>query len=334
MKNTKAIILAGGAGSRLYPLTQIVCKQLLPIYNKPMIYYPMATLMLGGIKEVLIISTPKDLPRFRDLFGDGERWGMRIEYAEQARPAGIAQAFLIGAEFIGASPVTLILGDNIFYGNLDFFREALAAETGACIFAYKVRDPERYGVVEFDAAGRAISLEEKPKTPKSHYAVPGLYVYDNNVVDICRNLKPSARGELEITDVNIEYLRRKELFVKTLSRGMAWLDTGTQESLLEASNYIATIEHRQGLRVACLEEIALTMGFIGRDGFEALIDAFPKNDYREYFSSCFASWRRADPSPYTLFCARYCSHSTGSGALSTPAAMRPSKSGSNWVLVP
>ncbi len=278
----KAIILAGGAGSRLYPLTQIVCKQLLPIYNKPMIYYPMATMMLGGIRDVLIISTPKDLPRFRDLFGDGARWGMRIEYAEQPKPAGIAQAFLIGADFIGDSPVTLILGDNIFYGSLDFFRAALAAESGACIFAYKVRDPERYGVVEFDAEGRALSLEEKPKAPKSHYAVPGLYVYDNQVVEICRNLKPSARGELEITDVNIEYLRRKELYVKQLSRGMAWLDTGTQESLLEASNYIATIEHRQGLRVACLEEIAFNMGFIDKDGFEALINTLPKNDYREY----------------------------------------------------
>jgi len=282
MKNTKAIILAGGAGTRLFPLTQIVCKQLLPIYNKPMIYYPMATLMLGGIKEVLIISTPKDLPRFRDLFGDGARWGMRMEYAEQPRPAGIAQAFLIGADFIGSSSVTLILGDNIFYGNLDFFRQALAAEDGACIFAYKVRDPERYGVVEFDAEGRAISLEEKPKMPKSHYAVPGLYVYDNEVVEICRNLQPSARGELEITDVNIEYMRRKKLYVKTLSRGMAWLDTGTHESLLEASNYIATIEHRQGLRVACLEEIAFYMGFIGKGEFETLIDALPKNEYREY----------------------------------------------------
>ncbi len=283
MNNTnKAIILAGGAGTRLYPLTQIVCKQLLPIYDKPMIYYPMATLMLGGIREILIISTPKDIPRFRDLFGDGTRWGLSIEYAEQPEPAGIAQAFLIGAKFIGTSPVTLILGDNIFYGNLDFFRHALAMGKGACIFAYTVRDPERYGVVEFDTAGRAISLEEKPAHPKSPHAVPGLYVYDNQVVEICRNLKPSPRGELEITDVNLEYLRRKELFVKLLSRGMAWLDTGTHASLLEASNYIATIEHRQGLRVACLEEIAFNMGFIDERAFRAIIDTLPKNEYREY----------------------------------------------------
>src|ERR1700677_3636745 len=243
--NKKAIILAGGAGTRLYPLTQIVCKQLLPIYDKPMIYYPLATLMLGGIREVLIISTPKDLPKFQELLGDGKRLGMRIEYKEQAKPAGIAQAFLIGAEFIGEAGGTLILGDNIFYGNLDFYRDALALEKGACVFGYKVRDPERYGVVEFGADGKAISLEEKPKTPKSNYAVPGLYVYDNRVVDICRNLKPSARGELEITDVNLEYLRKGELQVRLLSRGMAWLDTGTQASLLDAGNYIAAIEKRK-----------------------------------------------------------------------------------------
>ena len=278
----KAIILAGGAGTRLYPLTRIACKQLLPVYDKPMIYYPLATLMLGGIREVLIISTPKDVPQFRDLLGDGSRLGMRIEYAEQPKPAGIAQAFLIGADFIAGSPVTLILGDNIFYGKLDFFREALRIGKGACVFGYQVRDPERYGVVEFDAQGKAISLEEKPAKPKSHFAVPGLYVYDEQVVDICRNLKPSARGELEITDVNIEYLRREQLHVKVLGRGMAWLDTGTQASLLEASNYIAAIQNRQGLMVACLEEIAFHQGWIDRAQLTALVEALPKNEYREY----------------------------------------------------
>jgi len=278
----KAIILAGGAGTRLYPLTQIVCKQLLPIYDKPMIYYPLSTLMLGGLRDVLIISTPKDLPKFRDLLGDGARLGMRIEYAEQPKPAGIAQAFLIGADFIGDSGVSLILGDNIFSGNLDFFREALAIKQGACVFGYKVRDPERYGVVEFGPDGRAISLEEKPAKPKSHFAVPGLYVYDNEVVDICRNLKPSPRGELEITDVNLEYLRRGTLNVRLLSRGMAWLDTGTQASLLDASNYIAAIENRTGLKIACLEEIAHYMKFIDGKQLAHLITTLPKNDYREY----------------------------------------------------
>jgi glucose-1-phosphate thymidylyltransferase len=278
----KAIILAGGAGTRLYPLTRIACKQLLPVYDKPMIYYPLATLMLGGIREVLIISTPKDLPQFRDLLGTGGNLGMRIEYAEQPKPAGIAQAFLIGADFIGDDPVCLILGDNIFYGKLDFFREALSLESGACIFGYQVRDPERYGVVEFGTDGRVISLEEKPKQPKSPFAVPGLYVYDRKVVEICRALRPSARGELEITDVNLEYLRRGELHVRVLGRGMAWLDTGTQASLLEASNYIAAIENRQGLKIACLEEIAFTQGFIGRGEFDSLIEALPKNEYRDY----------------------------------------------------
>ncbi|MGB8170238.1 MAG: glucose-1-phosphate thymidylyltransferase RfbA [Chthoniobacteraceae bacterium] len=278
----KAIILAGGAGTRLYPLTRIACKQLLPVYDKPMIYYPLATLMLGGIREVLIISTPKDVPQFRDLLGDGSRLGMRIDYAEQPKPAGIAQAFLIGADFIAGSPVTLILGDNIFYGKLDFFRDALRLGKGACVFGYQVRDPERYGVVEFDAQGKAISLEEKPAHPKSHFAVPGLYVYDEQVVDICRQLAPSPRGELEITDVNIEYLKRGELHVKVLGRGMAWLDTGTQASLLEAANYIAAIQNRQGLMVACLEEIAFHQGWIDRAQLAALVGALPKNEYREY----------------------------------------------------
>jgi glucose-1-phosphate thymidylyltransferase len=280
--NKKAILLAGGAGTRLFPLTKIVCKQLLPIYDKPMICYPLATLMLGGLREILIITTPKDLPMLRDYLGNGAKLGIRIEYAEQPKPEGIAQAFLIGAKFIGDSGVSLILGDNIFYGKLDFYRDALAIERGACIFGYQVRDPQRYGVVEFDPAGKAISLEEKPKQPKSHFAVPGLYVYDERVVDLCRTLRPSARGELEITDLNLLYLKEKQLHVKLLSRGMAWLDTGTQTSLLEAGNYIATIEHRQGLKIACLEEVALRMGFISQSDLAAIIDRLPKGEYRDY----------------------------------------------------
>lgn len=278
----KAIILAGGAGSRLFPLTKIVCKQLLPVYDKPMICYPLATLMLGGLRDILIISTPKDCPMLRDYLGDGSHLGIRINYAEQPKPNGIAEAFLIGAKFIGDSGACLILGDNIFYGKLDFFREALTMKKGACIFGYQVRDPERYGVVEFDRNGRAISLEEKPKQPKTHFAVPGLYVYDQQVVDLCKTLKPSGRGELEITDLNLLYLKRNELRVKLLSRGMAWLDTGTQTSLLEAGNYIATIEHRQGLKVACLEEVALRMGFIERGQLEKTISRLPNGDYRDY----------------------------------------------------
>jgi glucose-1-phosphate thymidylyltransferase len=280
--NKKAILLAGGAGTRLFPITKVVCKQLLPVYDKPMICYPLATLMLGGQREVLIISTPKDLPMLRDYLGDGAQLGIRLEYAEQPKPEGIAQAFLIGSKFIGNSGASLILGDNIFYGKLDFYREALATEHGACIFAYQVRDPERYGVVEFGADGRAISLEEKPKQPKSHFAVPGLYVYDKQVVDLCRTLRPSARGELEITDLNLLYLKQKVLHVKLLSRGMAWLDTGTQTSLLEAGNYIATIEHRQGLKIACLEEVAFRMGFISETDLVAIIDRLPKGEYRDY----------------------------------------------------
>jgi glucose-1-phosphate thymidylyltransferase len=281
-KMKKAILLAGGAGTRLFPLTKIVCKQLLPIYDKPMVCYPLATLMLGGLRDVLIITTPKDLPMLRDYLGDGTQLGIRIEYAEQPKPEGIAQAFLIGAKFLGASGASLILGDNIFYGKLDFYRDALAMERGACIFGYQVRDPQRYGVVEFDAEGRAISLEEKPKQPKSHYAVPGLYVYDERVVDFCRSLRPSARGELEITDLNLLYLKEKQLHVKLLSRGMAWLDTGTHISLLEAGNYIATIEHRQGLKIACLEEVALRTGFINQSQLSRIIDRLPKGEYRDY----------------------------------------------------
>ena len=289
----KAIILAGGSGTRLYPLTQIVCKQLLPIYDKPMIYYPMATLMLGGIQKVLIISTPKDLPKFRDLFGDGSQLGMQIDYAEQPKPAGIAQAFVIGADFIGNSGVSLILGDNIFHGTLDFYRAALAMKHGACVFGYKVRDPERYGVVEFDSNGRAISIEEKPAQPKSQFAVPGLYVYDDQIVEIAKNLKPSARGELEITDVNLEYLRRGELFVRVLGRGMAWLDTGTQESLLEASNYIAALQNRQGFKIACLEEIAFYKRFIHAGQMKKLIESLPNPEYRQYLQEVLAENHRA-----------------------------------------
>jgi glucose-1-phosphate thymidylyltransferase len=280
--NKKAILLAGGAGTRLYPLTKIVCKQLLPVYDKPMVCYPLATLMLGGLREILIISTPKDLPMLQDYLGDGVKLGIRIEYAAQPKPEGIAQAFLIGADFLGESGASLILGDNIFYGNLDFYRDALALGTGACVFGYQVRDPQRYGVVEFGPDGRAVSLEEKPAEPKSNFAVPGLYVYDQRVVEFCRQLKPSARGELEITDLNVVYLRRNELHVKPLGRGMAWLDTGTQTSLLEAGNYIATIEHRQGLKIACLEEVAFRMNFIDQAQLIQIIDGLPKGEYREY----------------------------------------------------
>jgi glucose-1-phosphate thymidylyltransferase len=285
MTPRKGILLAGGAGTRLDPLTRIVCKQLLPIYDKPMVYYPLSVLMLGGIREVLIISTPKDLPMFRMLFGDGSRLGLRMEYAEQPKPEGIAQAFLIGENFLAGDGAALVLGDNIFHGKLDFFRQALAREEGATIFACPVSDPERYGVIEFDADGRALSIEEKPAAPRSNFAVPGLYVYDTQIGEICRNLQPSPRGELEITDVNREYLRRRELFVEPLGRGVAWLDTGTPESLLEASDYIATLEHRQGVKIACLEEIALHMGFIGAEEFDRVVAAMPKNRYRSYLEA-------------------------------------------------
>ena len=295
--NKKALLLAGGAGSRLFPITKIVCKQLLPVYDKPMICYPLATLMLGGLRDILIISTPKDLPMIRGFLGHGDQLGVHLEYAEQPKPDGIAQAFLIGANFIGTSGASLILGDNIFYGKLDFYREALAIERGACIFGYQVRDPQRYGVVEFGADGRAISLEEKPKQPKSHFAVPGLYVYDEQVVDLCRSLSPSARGELEITDLNLLYLKQKALHVKLLSRGMAWLDTGTQTSLLEAGNYIATIEHRQGLKVACLEEVAVRMGFIAQADLTKIIDQLPKGEYRNYLRMVCDEGPNAGPEP-------------------------------------
>ncbi len=286
--NRKGIILAGGAGTRLYPLTDVACKQLLPVYDKPMIYYPLSTLMLGGIKEVLIISTPKDTPMFEQLLGDGSRLGLKIEYAVQPEPKGIAQAFLIGEEFIGDDGCSLILGDNIFYGKLNFFRRALEQEEGACVFGYPVRDPERFGVVEFDKDGTVLSLEEKPDKPKSNFAVPGLYVYDDQVVAMTKALKPSARGELEITDLNREYLNQGKLKVEPLGRGIAWLDSGTPTSLLEASNYIATIEHQQSYKVACLEEIAFNQGFIDEAQFRCVIDAVRSPDYREYLEMVLA----------------------------------------------
>jgi glucose-1-phosphate thymidylyltransferase len=278
----KGIVLAGGSGSRLYPLTLAASKQMLPVYDKPMVYYPISTLMLMGIREILVISTPSDLPRFRELLGDGRRLGVVFSYLAQAAPRGIAEAFVLGAGFVGDSNAALILGDNLFYGDMRHFRAALARRAGATIFGYPVQDPERYGVVEFDAAGKAVSIEEKPKKPKSRYAVPGLYCYDSRVVDIARGLRPSARGELEITDVNIAYLRRGELSVELLGRGMAWLDTGTPRSLLDASNFVASIETRQGLKIGCLEEVAFRMGFIGRDGLEGLAASLKGSAYGAY----------------------------------------------------
>jgi glucose-1-phosphate thymidylyltransferase len=278
----KGIVLAGGAGNRLYPLTLVVSKQLQPVYDKPMIYYPLSTLMLAGIDDILIISTPQDVPRFEALLGDGSQWGIRLGYAVQPEPKGIAQAFLIGEQFIGQDPVCLILGDNLFYGKVGLDRIAEAFVDGALVFGYPVSDPERYGVVEFDKSGRAIGLEEKPVHPKSHFAIPGLYLYDHKVVELAKALQPSARGELEITDLNLEFLRRGELRVEKLGRGIAWLDTGTHMSLLEASHFIGTIEARQGTKIACLEEIALRKGFIDQSQMERLIEKTPKSSYRDY----------------------------------------------------
>jgi glucose-1-phosphate thymidylyltransferase len=284
---SKGIILAGGAGSRLYPLTLVASKQLQPVYDKPMIYYPLATLMAAGISDILLISTPHDTPRFQALLGDGSRWGIQISYKVQPEPKGIAQAFLVGEEFIDNKSVCLILGDNIFYGKMNLDRIVREFERGARIFGYPVHDPERYGVVEFDAVGKVLSIEEKPKQPKSMYAVPGLYLYDNTVVETARSIAPSPRGELEITDVNLHYLQRGTLTVERLGRGIAWLDTGTHKSLLEASNYIEIIESRQGLKIACLEEIALRRGFIDCAHMLQIIAETPKSPYRDYLQQVY-----------------------------------------------
>jgi glucose-1-phosphate thymidylyltransferase len=279
----KGIILAGGSGSRLYPITRVYSKQLALIYDKPLIYYPLSILMLGGIKEVLIISNEETIPLYKQLFNDGSEIGLSIQYAVQKAPNGIAEAFIIGEEFINGESVSLVLGDNIFYGNLSFFYKAIQNNNnGATIFGYQVTDPQRYGIVEFDKDGNAISIEEKPKLPKSNFAVPGIYIYNNQVVDISKNLKPSPRGELEITDVNREYLRQSKLKVEKIGRGIAWLDTGTPEALLQAANFFGVIEQRQGLKVGCIEEIAYRMKFIDKNKFGNLINSMPKSQYREY----------------------------------------------------
>ena len=288
----KGIILAGGAGSRLFPLTLVASKQLQPVFDKPMVYYPLTTLIEGGVRELCLISTPQDLPRFRQLLGDGSAWGLSIDYREQAKPAGIAQAFLIAESFIGKDSVTLVLGDNVFGGG-DRFQGAFSDfKSGATIFGYHVNDPDRYGVVEFNSEGHAISIEEKPKLPRSNYAVPGLYIFDNSVVSITKNLKPSARGELEITDVNLEYLRRGQLRVHRLSRGFAWLDAGTSSSLHEASAYVQTIEKRAGVKVGCPEEAAFRRGFLSLDKLEALTSKMPKCEYRDYLVEVVAEAKR------------------------------------------
>ena len=291
----KGIILAGGSGTRLYPATQVVSKQLIPVYDKPMVYYPLATLMLAGIRDILLISTPQDTPRFEQLLGDGHKWGIHISYAVQPKPEGLPQAFIIGEKFIGKDPCALILGDNIFYGHdlTQDMKAAMEKTTGATIFAYQVQDPERSGVVEFDKNRKVISIEEKPQNPKSKFAVTGFFVYDNKVVDIARALKPSARGELEITDVSLEYMRRGELTVTPLGRGVAWLDTGTHASLLEASMFIETIEKRQGLKIACPEEIAYRMGYITADQLVALTKTMGNNGYGKYLNDILLEYTPA-----------------------------------------
>jgi glucose-1-phosphate thymidylyltransferase len=298
----KGIILAGGSGSRLNPLTKVISKQLIPVYDKPMIYYPLSTLMLTGIKDILIISTPQDLPKFRELLGDGLEVGLNISYKEQPKPEGIAQAFIIGEKFIKNDSVCLILGDNIFYGHsLSMTLQKMAGlEEGACIFGYWVANPQRYGVVEFNENNKVISIEEKPKYPKSNYAVPGLYFYDNEVIDIAKNLKPSARGELEITDVNLTYLKKGNLKVELLGRGYAWLDTGTPDSLLDASNYIATMERRQVLKIGCIEEVAFRMGYINKNQFKGIIEKLPVNEYRKYLEIIFKEEQRVKQGVYGI----------------------------------
>ncbi|HRE58113.1 MAG TPA: glucose-1-phosphate thymidylyltransferase RfbA [Candidatus Kapabacteria bacterium] len=282
MKPTKGIVLAGGSGSRLYPLSTICSKQLQPIYDKPLIYYPLATLMLGGIRDILLITTPHDMPLFQKLLGDGSQWGISLKYAIQTAPRGLAEAFIIGEEFINNNQVCLILGDNVFYGKLDFLRNALEYNIGGTIFGYQVTDPERYGVVEFGDNGKVLSIEEKPKQPKSHYAIPGLYVFSSDVVNIAKNVKPSPRGELEITDIHNAYLQQNTLQVEIMGRGIAWLDTGTPESLLEAGTFIHAIEKRQGMKIACLEEIAFLMKYISEEELMRHIISLPNSSYRQY----------------------------------------------------
>ena len=296
----KAIVLAGGAGSRLYPLTKVASKQLQAVFDKPMIYYPLTVLIASGIRQLCLITTPQDLPRYQELLGDGSHWGIEIEYREQPRPEGIAQAFLIASDFIGSDSVILMLGDNIFSGGDDFPRAVASFQGGATIFAYRVKDPQRYGVVEFDRDGKALSIEEKPLNPKSSYAIPGVYIYDTNVIGIAKALKPSARGELEITDVNVEYMKRGQLQVRRLSRGFAWLDAGTSTALHEASAYIEAIERRQGVKIGCPEEAALLRGFLSIGQFESLVAQMPSCEYSAYLRDVAEEWHRLNKQPTTV----------------------------------